>query len=282
MMRRISPANRQRKISHGSARIDTDMKNEALKGKVAVVTGARRGIGKAIALAFAGAGADTALCDIVTDDGLLEVTRQENEKLGSRSVAIAADIGRRQEVQQMVRRVVDTYGRIDVLVNCAGVWIPGETLIECSEENWDKVIDTNLKGTYFCCQAAGKAMMEQRGGSILNMSSQVGLTPGAGAGAYSISKAGIIMMTQLLAQELAAFRIRVNALAPGIVKTDFNAAFWKEAAVEKQTASMVPLGRLAEPDDIARAAVFLASDDSSYITGEVLAINGGWAPSRSL
>jgi NAD(P)-dependent dehydrogenase (short-subunit alcohol dehydrogenase family) len=114
------------------------------------------------------------------------------------------------------------------------------------------------------------------------MSSQVGLTPGAGAGAYSISKAGIIMMTRLLAQELAAFRIRVNALAPGIVKTDFNAAFWKDPSVEKQTESMVPLGRLAEPDDIARAAVFLASDDSSYITGEVLAINGGWAPSRSL
>jgi NAD(P)-dependent dehydrogenase (short-subunit alcohol dehydrogenase family) len=259
-----------------------DMKNESLKGKVAVITGSRRGIGKAIAAAFAAAGADVALCDIVIDDGLLEATRLEMEKLGSRSIAVAADISRREDTQQLVKRALDTYGRIDVLVNCAGVWIPGETLIECSEEHWDKVIDTNLKGTYFCCQAAGKAMMEQRSGSILNMSSQVGLTPGAGAGAYSISKAGIIMMTQLLAQELAAFGIRVNALAPGIVKTDFNAAFWKEVAVEKQTASMVPLGRLAEPEDIARAAVFLASDDSSYITGEVLAINGGWAPSKSL
>jgi NAD(P)-dependent dehydrogenase (short-subunit alcohol dehydrogenase family) len=281
-MRPILSVRRRKKNNRRFSRIDTDMKNDSLKGKVAVITGARRGIGAAIAIEFAAAGADVAICDIVIDDGLLEATRLELEQLGSRSMAFPADISKLQDVQQMAQCVLDACGRIDVLVNCAGVWIPGQTLIECSEENWDKVIDTNLKGTYFCCQAVGKVMMEQRCGSIINMSSQVGLTPGAGAGAYSISKAGIIMMTRLLAQELAAFRIRVNALAPGIVKTDFNAAFWKDPSVEKQTESMVPLGRLAEPDDIARAAVFLASDDSSYITGEVLAINGGWAPSRSL
>ena len=124
--------------------------------------------------------------------------------------------------------------------------------------------------------------MGQRGGSIINMSSQVGLTPGAGTGAYSISKAGIIMLSRQLALELSSSKIRMNAIAPGIVKTDFNSAFWKDPAMEKQASGMVPLGRLAEPVDIAKASVFLASDDASYITGEVLCINGGWSPSNSL
>jgi len=177
---------------------------------------------------------------------------------------------------------MDAFGKIDILVNCAGVWIPGQTLVECSDENWDKVIDTNLKGTYLCCQAVGKAMVAQKSGAIINLSSQVGLTPGAGSGAYSISKAGIIMLTRQIALELAGYNVRVNALAPGIVKTDFNSAFWKDPEVEKRTAGMVPLKRLAEPEDIAQAALFLASDRSSYITGEVLCVSGGWQPSASL
>jgi len=262
--------------------MDMDMKNYTLKGKSAIVTGARRGIGKAIAVAFAVAGADVAVCDIAVEDGLLHETRKELDTLGSRSLAFATDISRRDDVEKMAKQALDTYGKIDVLVNCAGVWIPGQTLIECSDENWDKVIDTNLKGTFICCQAVGKRMMQQKNGSIINMSSQVGLTPGAGAGAYSISKAGIIMMTRQLALELSEYKIRVNALAPGIVKTDFNSAFWKEPAVERQTAGMVPLGRLAEPEDIAEAALFLASDAAGYITGQVLAVNGGWAPSSSV
>jgi len=125
-------------------------------------------------------------------------------------------------------------------------------------------------------------MIPRMSGSIINMSSQVGLTPGPGGGAYSVSKAGIIMMTRQLALELACYRIRVNAVAPGIVKTEFNAPFWKEPPIEKQSAAMVPLGRLAEPEDIAQSTVFLASEAASYITGEVLAINGGWKPSSQL
>jgi NAD(P)-dependent dehydrogenase (short-subunit alcohol dehydrogenase family) len=258
------------------------MNNFGLKGKSAIVTGARRGIGKAIALALAEAGADVAVCDIVADDGLLTHTRDEIEKLGSRSIALLVDVSRREDVEKMAAQAREAFGQIDVLVNCAGVWIPGQNLIECSDDSWDKVIDTNLKGTFLCCQAVGKMMAEQKFGSIINMSSQVGLTPGAGAGAYSISKAGIIMLTRQLALELSGYRIRANALAPGIVKTDFNAPFWKDPAVEAKTAGMVPLGRLAEPEDIAEAAVFLASDAASYITGQVLCINGGWAPSSSI
>jgi NAD(P)-dependent dehydrogenase (short-subunit alcohol dehydrogenase family) len=178
----------------------------------------------------------------------------------------------------MARRVVGAYGKIDILVNCAGVWIPGDTLVECSDQHWDKVIDTNLKGTHLCCQAVGKIMVPRKSGCIINLSSQVGLTPGAGTGAYSVSKAGIIMLTRQLALELAPYRIRANAIAPGIVKTEFNAAFWKDPAAEKEASGMVPLGRLAEPQDIAGCAVFLASENAAYVTGEVIAVNGGWHP----
>jgi NAD(P)-dependent dehydrogenase (short-subunit alcohol dehydrogenase family) len=255
------------------------MKDNCLKGRSAIVTGSRRGIGKAIAFAFAGAGADVAICDVAADDGLLDNARQELDKLGSRSLALHIDVSNRNDVETMTQQALSTFGKIDILVNCAGIWIPGETLIECSGENWNRVIDTNLKGTYLCCQAVGKAMSARQSGSIINMSSQVGLTPGAGAGAYPISKAGIIMLTRQIALELAPYNVRANAIAPGIVKTDFNSAFWKDPEVEKRTASMVPLRRLAEPEDIAQAALFLASDSASYITGEVLCVNGGWRPS---
>ena len=253
-------------------------KKRHLNGKCAIVTGGRRGIGKAIALALAGAGADVAVCDIAAEDGLLKKTKKELDKFGSKSLALEIDISKSKDVEKMARLAMKSFGRIDILVNCAGIWIPGQTLIECSENNWDKVIDTNLKGTYLCCRAVGKVMVAQKSGCILNISSQVGLTPGAGAGAYPVSKAGIIMLTQQIALELAEYNIRVNAIAPGIVKTDFNAAFWKDPKVEKQTAGMVPLGRLAEPEDVAEAALFLALDSSSYITGEVLCVNGGWKP----
>ncbi len=258
------------------------MNNDCLKGKSAIITGARRGIGWAVAIAYAKAGADVSVCDKIVDDGLLNETCEELASFGSKSLALAADVSVREDVEQMASRVLKAYGKIDVLVNCAGVWIPGQNLIECSDETWDKVIDTNLKGAFLCCRAVGNIMVKQKSGSIINMSSQVGVTPGAGAGAYPISKAGIIMMTRQLALELSEFKIRVNALAPGIVKTEFNSPFWKDPAVEVETAAMVPLGRLAEPEDIAGAAVFLASDAAGYITGQVLCINGGWTPSSSI
>jgi NAD(P)-dependent dehydrogenase (short-subunit alcohol dehydrogenase family) len=252
------------------------MADTRLTGKTAIVTGGRRGIGRAIALALAGAGADIVLVDIVADDGKLESTAAEIKGLGHQCLAVKADISSQDDIEDMTRRALEKFKRIDILVNGAGVWIPGQTLIETPEENWDKVIDTNLKGTYFCCRAVGKAMVKQKGGNIINLSSQVGLNPGAGAGAYSISKAGIIMLTRQLALELASNNIRVNALAPGIVKTDFNRNIWGNPEAEQRLSLGVPLGRLEEPEDVARAALFLASDDASYITGAVIPVDGGW------
>jgi NAD(P)-dependent dehydrogenase (short-subunit alcohol dehydrogenase family) len=252
------------------------MKNAVLKDKVAVVTGSRRGIGRAVALAFAGAGANLIVADVVVDDGKLDGVAAEIKQSGRKCLSIKVDISQKSQVENMISAAIKKFGKIDILVNCAGVWIPGQTLVDCPEENWDRVIDINLKGTYLCCQAAGRVMREQNYGNIINLSSQVGLNPGTGAGAYSISKAGIIMLTRQLALELADRNVRVNALAPGIVKTDFNIDLWKNTAGARQMGKMVPLGRLAEPDDIARAALFLASEESSYITGAVLPVDGGW------
>jgi len=252
------------------------MKDNCLQGKIAIVTGGRRGIGRAVALALADAGADLLIADVVTDDGLLDGVAAEIKKIGRSCLAIKVDISKKADVEAMSGQAVKKFGKIDILANVAGVWLPGENLIDTLEENWDKVIDTNLKGTWFCCRAVGQVMAGQRSGNIINLSSQVGLNPGTGGGAYSISKAGIIMMTRQLALELADNNIRVNAIAPGIVRTDFNKGLWKNAEGAKQMGNMVPLGRLAEPEDIARAALFLASDESSYVTGTVMPVDGGW------
>ena len=257
------------------------MERFGLKGKTAIVTGARRGIGRAIALALAKAGADVVIADIVADDGRLEEVAAEIRKLRRRCLTVRVDISSRHDIEAIARQAIEVFGKIDILVNCAGIWIPGETLLECPEEHWDRVIDTNLKGTYLCCQVVGKLMAAQAGGNIINLSSQVGLNPGTGAGAYSISKAGIIMLTRQLALELAGKHIRVNALAPGIVKTDFNLDIWQDPEAERQISLGVPLGRLAEPEDVARAALFLASGDSAYITGVTIPVDGGWQVSMS-
>jgi 3-oxoacyl-[acyl-carrier protein] reductase len=242
------------------------------------VTGSRRGIGRSIALALANAGADLVVCDLIVNDGKLNEVAEEIKKLGRNSLALKVDVARRAEVEEMVQRTVSQFGRIDILVNCAGVWIAGQTLLECDEDDWDKVINVNLKGTYLCCHAVAKVMVNQKRGNIINLSSQVGLNPSPALGAYAISKAGIIMLTKQLALELANDNIRVNALAPGVVKTDFNRDLWKDPKAAKQIADSIPLGRLAEPDDIAGSVLFLTSDDSSYITGTVINIDGGWRP----
>jgi NAD(P)-dependent dehydrogenase (short-subunit alcohol dehydrogenase family) len=252
------------------------MKGLTVANKVAVVTGARRGIGRSIALALAEAGADVALCDIVSDDGKLDALFTEVTEMGHRSVSIRVDISQKVQVESMVRQVVDALGRIDILVNCAGIWMPGQTLLECDEEDWDKVIDTNLKGTFLCCKAVGQVMADQKTGVIINISSQVGLNPGIAIGAYSISKAGIIMLTRQLALELSRYNIRVNAIAPGVIMTDFNKSLWADPGISGRIAQAIPLGRMATPEDVAEPALFLASDASAYITGAIINVDGGW------
>lgn len=254
------------------------MTHARLEKKVAVITGGVGDIGKAIALEFAGEGADVIICDVTDNHEKIEDLKVEISESGRSCQVMKTDVSNRDDVIHMVQRVRNSHGGIDILVNCAGVWIPGETLLECPEENWDRVMDINLKGCWLSCKEAGKVMKERRNGVIINLSSQVGITPGTGAGAYSISKAGIIMLTRQLALELGPFNIRVNALAPGVVKTGFNENIWKDPEIAEHLSSTIPLGRMAEPEDVAGAALFLASDESRYVTGDILTVNGGWQP----
>ncbi len=245
-----------------------------LQGKVAIVTGGRRGIGEAIALALAEAGADIAICDRVVDDGELEAVAEEVQRLGRRSLAVRADITQKADVDSMVQRVMDEFGVIDILVNSAAMNIRAP-LLELGEDGWDRVINTDLKGYYLCSQAVGKRMVEQKRGSIINIASTAAIKAAAEMGAYCIAKAGVVMLTRVLALELAQYNIRVNAIAPYMVKTKFSQPLWGDPETLKQLESEIPLGRLAEPGDIVGSALFLASDASSYITGHTIIVDGG-------
>jgi len=245
-----------------------------LPGKVAVVTGGRRGIGKAIALALAEAGADIALCDRIIDDGELNAVAEEVERLGRRSLAVKADITQKTEVDNFVQKAVDEFGAIDILVNNAATNIRAP-LLELQEDGWDRVIDTDLKGYYLCSQAVGKIMAERKRGNIINIASVAAMKAAPEMGAYCIAKAGVVMLTRVLALELAQYNIRVNAIAPYIVKTKFSQPLWSEPEALKQIESEIPLGRLAEPRDIVGSVLFLASDASSYITGQTIIVDGG-------
>ncbi len=246
----------------------------SLPGKVAIITGGRRGIGKAIALALAEAGADIALCDRVVDDGELETVAEEVKRLGRRSLAVQADITQKADVGSLVQRVTSEFGVIDILVNNAAMNIRAP-LLELREDGWDKVINTDLKGYYLCSQAVGKIMVEQKRGSIINMASTAAVKAAPEMGAYCIAKAGVVMLTKILALELAQYNIRVNAVAPYMVKTKFSQPLWSDPETLKQLESEIPLGRLAETEDIIGPVLFLASDASAYITGHTIILDGG-------
>jgi NAD(P)-dependent dehydrogenase (short-subunit alcohol dehydrogenase family) len=246
----------------------------SLAGRVAVVTGGRRGIGRAIALALAEAGADVSLGDRVVDDGALEGVAEEVRKSGRRALAVQADITQKADVDSLVRKTVAELGAIDILVNNAATNIMSP-LLELNEEGWDRVIDTDLKGYYLCSQAAGKVMVKQKRGNIVNIASTAAMDTVPQMGAYCIAKAGVVMLTRILAIELAEHNIRVNAVAPSIVKTKFSQPLWADAKTLKEIEAGIPLGRLAEPEDITGAVVFLASDASAYITGHTIVVDGG-------
>jgi NAD(P)-dependent dehydrogenase (short-subunit alcohol dehydrogenase family) len=250
------------------------MPDFSLNGEVAIVTGARRGIGKAIALTLAGAGADVAVCDLVDDDGQLQAVAGEIEKLGRRSLPIKVDTSKRAEVETMVQKVLDRFGQIDILMNNAGILIRS-SLLDLPEEDWDRLMAVDLKSYYLCAQAVGRHMVERKRGRIVNTASQFAFRTMPGMGPYSIAKAGVVMLTRALAQELSKHGIRVNAIAPGLVKTEFSRESWINPDFVKQYSAQMPLGRMGETTDLTGAAVFLASDASAYVTGHTILIDGG-------
>ncbi|MFH1775598.1 MAG: 3-oxoacyl-ACP reductase family protein [Chloroflexota bacterium] len=245
----------------------------SLEGKVAIITGSRRGIGRAYALTFAEAGADVVVSDVVAD-GELETVAREIEKLGRRSLALRADATKKADTENLAEKVIEKFGQIDVLVNNAGVGGFGK-FMELSEEEWDRVMDINLKSAFLCSQAVGKRMVERKQGSIVNIASTAALHGVVGAGSYPVAKAGVVVLTRSLALELAPYHIRVNALAPGWTQTKFNEALWSNPDVFEGITASIPMKRWAELSENARAALFLASDVSSYMTGQVLVSDGG-------
>jgi len=248
--------------------------NFSLGGKVALVTGGRQGIGRTIALALAEAGADLAICDLVVDDGQLQAVAQEIQKLGRRVLTIQADTSQKTDVDRMVEKVMDQFGVIDVLVNNAGIIIRSP-ILEMSEKDWDRLLDVDLKGYFLCAQAVGKKMVEQKKGVIINIASQFAFKVGAAMGAYSVAKAGVVMLTRVFAQELGRFGIRTNTVAPAMVRTEFSRHTWSNPEALKQVEASLPLGRVAETTDLVGAVLLLASDASSYITGHTILVDGG-------
>ena len=243
-----------------------------LRGKIALVTGAQQGIGRGIALAFAREGADVAV-NYLDDRAAAETVMREVCAAGRRAVLVQADVARPTDAQTMVAQVLSELGGLDVLVNNAGVY-PRVPFLEMRETDWDVVLDVNLKGGFFCAQAAARAMVAAgRRGSIINMASQA--IRGAVRGVhYSASKGGVVAMTRATALELAPHGIRVNAIAPGLTDTA-QPRYGNNEEELAAMASAVPLGRMAQPDDIAAVAVFLASDDARHVTGQTVHVNGG-------
>jgi NAD(P)-dependent dehydrogenase (short-subunit alcohol dehydrogenase family) len=248
---------------------------DLLWDKSAIVTGARRGIGKGIALELAKAGAHVVVCDNFIEDGKLKEVAEEIKRLKRTSLAIKLDVTKKVDIDNMVKRVMTRFSKIDILVNCAGICLPGESLLECDEKSWNTVIDTNLTGTFLCSQVIAKNMIVRKQGSIINIASEVGIAPIRDVGSYCVSKAGTNIFTQQLAMELGKYNIRVNSVAPGMVPTDINAPLWDTPEKAKVIADSLVLGRLGKPSDIGDAVVFLASDKASFITGQILVVNGG-------
>ncbi len=244
----------------------------SLKDKVALITGASRGIGKAAAIGLAQSGADVAIVSRKLPD--LEKVGETIRKLGRKCLEVQAHVGKVEEINHVVKRVEEEFGKIDILVNNAATTPTMAQAIDVDERAWDSVMNLNLKGLFFLSQAVARVMKGKGGGRMINVASVAGITPDI-LPIYSISKAGVIMATKVMAQQWAPYNIRVNAVAPGLTKTRFSEALWSNPDILKMAMSRTPMGRPAEPEEMVGAIIYLASDASSYVTGQVLAVDGG-------
>jgi NAD(P)-dependent dehydrogenase (short-subunit alcohol dehydrogenase family) len=244
-----------------------------LSGKVAVVTGAGRGMGQPVALALARYGADLVISSRTISE--LEKVKVEIEALGCRALIHRMDVTKIPDIHAMVEAALKTFGHIDILVNNAGVNAP-QWAEDVTEEAWDKVLNTNLKGLFFCAQAVGKVMIRQKKGKIINVSSQSGVVGLLQRAAYCSSKGGVNLLTKVLAIEWAKYNINVNAIAPTFIETPFTKPMFEKEGFRDYVLGNIPLGRVGTPEDVLGAVIYLASEASNLVTGHILLIDGGW------
>ncbi len=247
-----------------------------LTGQVAIITGAKQGMGRTHAIRLAKSGAKVVLADISQEE--CQKVADEIKKFGKQAIAVKCDISKKVEVDQLIKKTIETFGKLDILVNNAGI-CPFQPFLEMTEENFNKVIDINLKGYFLCAQAAAKEMVKQKKGAIVNIASiamgQVGCGF-AGLAHYCASKGGIVAMAEAMALELAPLGIRVNTIAPGAIDTPMAASVKQDSKTLEGTLAGIPLHRMGNPEDISNAVLFLVSDESSYMTGSVVVVDGGW------
>jgi len=242
-----------------------------LGNKVTMITGAARGIGKEIAMIFARAGSDLALCD-VNEEALASTKAEIEAETGRKVLVEKVDVTSPEEVEAFVKKILDNFDTLDILVNNAGI-TRDNLALRMSEAEWDAVLGVNLKGAFNCIKAVTRPMMKKRSGKILNMASIIGIMGNAGQANYAASKGGLIALTKTIAKELGSRNINVNAIAPGFIQTDMTDKISAEA--REKLLAFIPLGRMGQTQDVAELALFLASDDAAYITGQVIQVDGG-------
>lgn len=244
-----------------------------LNGKVALITGGGRGIGRAVALALAECGAKVAIASRTIEE--LQSVKAEIEKKGGECFITTADVSIVSQCYEMVEKVYQWYGKLDILVNSAGINIP-KMAVEVTEEDWDKVISINLKGTFFCCQAAGKKMIPQRKGKIINITSQMSFVGFYKRAAYCASKGGVTQLTKVLAIEWAPYNINVNCVAPTFLYTPLTKPMFEDKEFYEEVLNRIPMRRIGNPEDVTGAVIYLASDASDLVTGSTILVDGGW------